>query len=351
MVRLIALVLLVALTACSRGASEETPPSDAPTGAVPSSATDLPPGAALTAGPVAAPVPADLPAVVARINGDEIRKADFEKALRNLERRAGSVPDNERDRVYRQVLEELIAYRLLLQESRARKVAVEDADVEARFGALRQQFPSEEAFKRMLTEQNLTVDQARAEMRDELRVAKLLETEIGPKISVQESDVSAFYEQNPSEFQQSEMVRASHILVSPPSGADAATRSAARQKAMGVLTRARSGDDFAALAREFSQDPGSAASGGDLGAFGRGDMVGPFSDVAFGLAPGAISDLVETEFGYHIIKVVEKQPARTIPLDEARISIQRHLHNMSRLQHTQAFVQALLKKGAVDILF
>jgi peptidyl-prolyl cis-trans isomerase C len=349
--RLIPLILVIALAACNRSAPGETPAGDS-TGTQSLTPTDLPPGAAMTAGPEAAPVPAELPAIVARVNGEEIRKADFEKALRNLERRAGSpVPASERDRIYRQVLEELIAYRVLLQESRSRKVDVPDADVEARLGSVRQQFPTEEAFTTMLSQQSLTLDQARAEMRDELRVAKLLEAEIAPKISVQPNDVTNFYKQNPTEFEQPELVRASHILISAPANADAAARTSARQKAAGVLKRAKGGEDFAALAREFSQDPGSAANGGELGLFTQGDMVGPFNDAAFTLPVGAISDLVETEFGFHIIKVLEKQAARAVPLDEARPAIERHLQDRNRLQHTQEFVQGLVKKGSINILF
>ena len=116
-----------------------------------------------------------------------------------------------------------------------------------------------------------------------------------------------------------------------------------------MLKRARAGKDFAALAKEFSQDPGSAVNGGDLGVFRQGQMVGPFNDVAFKLAPGSISDVVETEFGYHIIKVVEKQPARAVPLDEARPRIEEHLQNLNRQRETQTFVRNLRTKGKVEV--
>jgi parvulin-like peptidyl-prolyl isomerase len=116
-----------------------------------------------------------------------------------------------------------------------------------------------------------------------------------------------------------------------------------------VLKDAKGGKDFAALAKEHSQDPGSAVNGGDLGFFQQGQMVGPFNDAAFSLAPGTISELVETNFGYHIIKVAEKQPGRVVPLEEVRAEVEQYLQNMNREQQTDAFVESLKAKGKVEI--
>ena len=358
MLRLIPFICLFLLTAaaCSRTepASEQPPAAsgaDEPAARppAPSPMGDPMPSGALPGSSVT-PVVGELPAVVAQVNGEQISKADFEDAVRTLEARAGGpVPSNQRDQIYRRVLDELIAYRLLLQETRSRNIAVNDAEVTAHFESLTKQAGSEDALKAMLARQNLTLDQARAKMKSELSVNKLLESEVVSKVSVKESDVAAFYKQNPSEFQVPPQVRASHILISVPRTADADTRKAAREKAAGILTRARAGEDFAALAKEFSQDPGSAANGGDLDFFKQGDMVGPFNDTAFALEPGAISDLVETDFGFHIIKVFEKRPARSVTLQEARPSIEQYLQNRSRQQHVQQFVQSLRSKSKVDV--
>jgi peptidyl-prolyl cis-trans isomerase C len=116
-----------------------------------------------------------------------------------------------------------------------------------------------------------------------------------------------------------------------------------------VLKSARAGKDFAALAKEFSQDPGSAAQGGDLGFFAAQQMVPEFSNAAFKLKPGAISDIVETQFGYHIIKVIEKQPARTVKLEEVRPQLEQQLLQANRQREVQAFVQALRQKGKIEV--
>jgi peptidyl-prolyl cis-trans isomerase C len=145
-------------------------------------------------------------------------------------------------------------------------------------------------------------------------------------------------------------VRASHILIGVTRDADAAARTQARTKAEGVLKDVKSGKDFAALAKEHSSDPGSAANGGDLGFFQQGQMVGPFNDAAFSLAPGAVSGLVETDFGFHIIKVAEKQPARPVPLEDVRPQVEQYLGQTNRQQQTDAFVNGLKAKGKIEIL-
>jgi peptidyl-prolyl cis-trans isomerase C len=355
--RVLAFILVLGLAACSKGPGTKgtgtsAPQSDpAPASPTPAATPAVSVGSGGQAGaPAREPVPAQLPAVMARVNGEEISKSDFEKAVGNIERReGGSVPATERDRIFRGVLDELIGYRLLLQESRNRKVAVPDAEVDAHVGQIRQRFQTEDAFKTMLTQEKLTIEQVRAETRNELSVSKLLEAEIVPKIAVTPEEVSAFFKGNPQQFQVPEQVRASHILITVPPNADASVKAAALEKVTTILKSARGGKDFAALAKEHSQDPGSAANGGDLDFFQSGQMVGPFNDVAFKLPTGSISDVVETQFGYHIIKVTDKRPPRAVTLDEVRPRIEQYLKSVNQQKHTQAFVQSLRTKGKVDV--
>src|SRR5262245_13283217 len=280
-------------------------------------------GKAAAAGATAAtpappkPVPAQLPDVLARVNGDTITKAEFERALKSIEQRAGGpVPADRRDEIYRGLLDQLVSIRLLRQEAAAQKVAVPDADLEKRMGEVMQQFPSKDVFAEMLKAQDTTLEKFRTEQRQDLAINKMLGDALKDKVTATPAQIDEFYKQNPDRFKQGERVRASHILVAVPQGADAVTKTQARTKAEGLLKQVKGGGDFAKLAKENSQDPGSAIQGGDLGYFQPGQMVPEFNEVAFKLAPGKVSDLVETQFGFHIIKVVEKQEARTVPLDE-----------------------------------
>jgi peptidyl-prolyl cis-trans isomerase C len=320
--------------------------------ASPWSATAAPAAAGAQAPePPAAPVPAQLPDVVARVNGEAIAKTDLESAVTQLEARAGrSVPADQRDRVLRGVLDQLIAYRLLLQESATRKVSVADADVDSRVGEIRSQYPSEEAFAEALSQRHLTVDQLRVDLRQGLQIDRMLTAELAGKTAVTPEQVEQFYAGNTSEFQQGERVRASHILIAVPPGAGAPARDEARLKAAQILTDLKSGKDFAELAKQHSQDPGSAPNGGDLGYFERGQMVGPFEEAAFTLPPSQLSEIVESQFGFHIIKVADKQAARTIPLAEVRPQVEAFLEERNRSEQTDAFIAALRAKGKVEIL-
>ena len=141
------------------------------------------------------------------------------------------------------------------------------------------------------------------------------------KTIVPAADVQRFYNDNIGQYQTPEQIRASHILLNTP-GKDEAT---VRKQAEDILKQARAGADFAALAMKFSEDEGSKVNGGDLDYFSRGRMVPEFEAAAFALQPGQISDLVKSQYGFHIIKVVDKKPAVTRPFDEVRPQIEEQL--------------------------
>jgi peptidyl-prolyl cis-trans isomerase C len=335
------LILILALAACSKG-----PAKDAGTTAQPTAAAQ--PGA--PAEPIK-PIPEKLPEVIARVNGESVTRKEIEDYVHNLEGRAGGpVPAEQRDRIYRGIIDQIVGYKLLVQEAKARKIDVPDAEVNAKIDEVKKQFPSEDLFMQTLIDRKLTIDQMKADARRDIAIARMIDAEIASRIALKPTQVEDFYKNNQGQFTQPERVRASHILISFPEGADAAAKAQAKTKAQRVLKDVKAGKDFAALAREHSQDPGSAPNGGDLGFFEQGRMVGPFNDVAFSLKPGATSDLVETQFGYHIIRVAEKQPGRTVPLEEVRPKVKQYLENLNKETETDAFVKSLRAKGKVQIL-
>ncbi len=315
-------------------------------------AGQTPGGPAPTAPPVPEfkPVAAVLPDTCARVNGDAITKADFEGAIHEVEQQEGRpVPADQRDRVLRGILDNMVAFKLLSQEAKQHHVVVPDAEVEAQIGGMKKQFPTEQAFQQALKQQHMTVEKLRDTARSNLVVRKLLQDEVMSKIEIKPSDISAFYEKNPDKFQQPESVHAAHILIIVPADADAATKASLKARATEALTAAKAGKDFAALARQYSQD-GSAQHGGDLGFFPKGQMVPAFEKVAFSLKPGEISDLVETQFGYHIIKVIEKKSGGTVPFAQAAPQIQQFLESQAQSDKGKAYVESLKAKGKVEIL-
>lgn len=143
-----------------------------------------------------------------------------------------------------------------------------------------------------------------------------------PKVGVSADEVHDYYKTHETDFGTPESRKAAHILISTKAGASQAELDAARAKAEQLLQQAkRNPAGFADLARQNSQDPGSATNGGDLGFFGRGMMVKPFEDVVFSMKVGEISELVKSDFGYHIIKLLAVEPSKAIPFNEVREGI------------------------------
>jgi len=295
------------------------------------------------------PMPAELPDVLARVNGQPVTRADFERLVKNMEAGRGPIPAERRDEILRGALDQLILYTVMKQEAAARKLTVSDAEVDSQLQQMQKQFPNDAEFQKALAERNLTLDQLKADARVDLLIDKMVDAEVANVPEATDAEARQFYTTNPDKFEQGEAVRASHILVMANEGADEATKKAARSKIDGLLQRVRGGEDFGKLAREHSDD-GSKEQGGDLGFFGRGQMVPPFEQAAFALKPGDVSDVVTTQFGYHIIKVAEKKPASTVPYDEVKEQIVGFLSNQKKQQHVETFVEEARKRAKVEVL-
>ena len=343
------ILALIVAAAVAGPACRKAPTTKSSTTSTTSPPTTTQPTAAAPA--AIKPMPANIPPIVARVNGEAIERWEFDNAVKRIEARAGApVPPEKRDEVLRNLLDQLIAYHLLAQESRARKIDVDEATVEAQMGQIRGSFPTDQAFQQGMAAQGLTLDQVRQQTRTNLLVQKVIDAEVASKIVVQDAEVSAFYQQNLDRFKQGDTVHASHILIGLPQNATPQQKSEAKTKAQAVLKQVRGGGDFAAVARAESQDPGSAQNGGDLGFFPKGQMTPAFEEAAFKTRPGAISPIVETPFGFHIIKVHERRAPRTAPLDEVGGQIKNFLEQGQREQKLEQFVEQVKTKSKIEIL-
>ena len=347
------LLCVVALSAASVVTGCRKPPAGDAQVAGGTQGTGTAPAAGQAPAPPAAPpkpVAAQLPDVVARVNGEPVKKADFERMLKTLEARAGQpIPADQRDRVLRDALDQLITYTLLSQESQKRGVKIETAEIDAKMGQLQSQFPTQEAFEKALKDRGMTAESLRKDATVDLSVTKLMDAEVATLPAPSDAEAREFYDKNQDKFKEEEQVRASHILVRVDEKADAAAKQKARAEIDGVLKKVKGGADFAKLAQEHSQD-GSAAQGGDLNYFGKGRMVPAFDKVAFELKPGQVSDVVQTQFGYHIIKVVDRKAGRTVPFDEAQVKIKDYLAGQKKQQHADTFIESLKKKSKIEVL-
>lgn len=166
-------------------------------------------------------------------------------------------------------------------------------------------------------------------------ITTLLEKEIRDKVKVEDTEVHSFYENNMDKFKKDAGIRASHILVD------------SENTGITILAELKAGKDFAKLAAQYSTDEGNAKSGGDLGFFGRGRMVPEFEDAAFKLNVGEVSGLVKTQFGYHIIKVIEKKEGTPLDFEEAKENIKRQMLAEKQRNAYQSFIDGLKSSSKV----
>jgi peptidyl-prolyl cis-trans isomerase C len=184
-------------------------------------------------------------------------------------------------------------------------------------------------------------------MKNEYLARMYVQKEVLGKINLTEKDYEAYYNEHKKEFENPEMVRARHILVAVKPNATEEEKKTALKKAEEILDKAKKGEDFAKLASEYSDDPGSKAKGGDLGFFTQGSMVGKFEQVAFTLKPGEISPVVETEFGYHIIKVEERKAAEQQPYETVKEQVRAKATQAIQQARLNAFLEKAMKDAKV----
>lgn len=229
--------------------------------------------------------------VVARINDETISKEDLYNLLVEQNGQAA--------------LDSLVDQSIIKQEAEKQKIVISEQTIDKEITELKQSYGSEEEFNNTLETYGTTLEKVREDIAVSLMVEKLLESEI----SITEEEIKTYFEEHKEEFATAEKVKASHILT------------ASEEEAKKVKEKLDAGEDFATLAKEYSTDTATSEQGGDLGFFAKGDMVAEFEEVAFSLEAGSISDPVKTEYGYHIIKVVEKQAAQEANYEDSKAEI------------------------------
>jgi parvulin-like peptidyl-prolyl isomerase len=250
---------------------------------------------------------------------------------------------------YMKVLDDLIGNILLYRASVKEGLTPSKGDVDGQLNAIRGNFPSEEQFVSRLSAEGMTVEKLETMIGKDMAIRKLIETQVMPNVNVTEEAKKNFYEENKEQMTTPEQAKLSHILVRTEAGASPETKEEARKKAEGLHQQLEEGVDFATLARENSDDPGSKERGGDLDWVSRGQTVPPFEQAAFGLSPGEISNVVETQFGYHIIKLEELRAAAVSPYDQVEGRINDFLRQQLLQEAIQSEVDGLRSKADVEI--
>ena len=249
--------------------------------------------------------------------------------------------------IQKEVLDQLIVQKLLWQEAQRRDFVVSDADVDAQLDKMKSGFDTVLAFQFKIKEGGFTEETYREDIRQQRSAQRMVAEGILPTIEISDEEIREFYDANIDKMTMPEQVRARHILAALKSK-DEQARTLAQEKIAEVQEALEAGGNFAVLALEHSDGP-SATKGGDLGFFGRGQMVPPFEEAAFALQPGEISDVVETQFGFHIIKVEERRDGRTVPVEEASEQIRPYLTQQQLQATVEELIGDLRDEGEVEI--
>jgi peptidyl-prolyl cis-trans isomerase C len=295
--------------------------------------------------------------VVAKGKGLEIKRsqldADVVRAKSMYNSRQQPAPSD----LDAQVLERLVGFQLIMakatpEDRAAGKELFEKNIQRAKTEAKLTDKEFNDKLAPQLLLQNLTREEWDKQQIDQTTVPVVLKREL--KVSASDEEAKKFYDENPSKFEQPEMVRASHVLISTRDNATNSELSEEKKKekrklAEDILKRARAGEDFAKLAKDYSDDPGSKDKGGEY-TFPRGQMVPEFETAAFSLKTNEVSDIVTTQFGYHIIKLSEKMPAKKMELAKVSSDIKDYLSQQELQSKIPDYITKLKADANLEIL-
>ena len=281
---------------------------------------------------------------IARVNDTVLLRQDLDREMKlvslKLARQGRPVDAEQLKRYEGEIRDTLINRTLLLQQAQSAGIDVKDTAVAKALDEFKAAFNDEKAYQNALTEMGFSEEMLKSQIKQGLSIKTLIDKEVLQKISVSDQQVRAFYDDNPNLFRKPEQVKASHILVQVPENADEAKQAKALATIQALKVRIDNGEDFATLAMENSDGP-SKAKGGDLGFFSREQMVPPFSEAAFALQPGQTSDVVQTRFGYHLIRVTERQAEQTMAFNEVKEAISARLRQEQEGKKIDAYLVKL----------
>jgi parvulin-like peptidyl-prolyl isomerase len=295
--------------------------------------------------------------VIAKGKGVEVKQSALDEVVLGIKSAAAArnqtIPPQQLMGIESQMLNRLIQIQLLLQKSTDADKAAGAAKAEQQLTNLLARAGSQAAFDRQLKAVGMTPTELRTKITQEATATATLTRELG--VTITDAEVTNFYAAHPTDFEQPETVHVRHILlltIDPVTHAPLTTDqiAAKRKQIDDILKRAQAGEDFAVLATQYSEDPGSKDNGGELPAFGHGEMVPQFEAAAFSMKTNTISSVVTTDYGFHIIKLLDITPAQTVPYAKVADKIKDYLAQQKTEKLAPAYLAGLTKDADVQIL-
>lgn len=266
--------------------------------------------------------------VIAKVNGLEITEEEINTTLTQATQQNPMITRE-------MILNQTITKYVLLAEAKKQKISISDQEVEEYLNNLESMLQQE--LEPALAKLGITLEELKKQVREQLMMTKLLKQEAGVDASeITDEEVKAFYEENKADLTVQEQVNASHILVKT------------EEEAQAIKEELATGADFAELAKEKSTDPSAKTNNGNLGLFAKGAMVPEFEQAAFSLEEGEISEPVKSQFGYHIILLHKKMPARQLPFEEVKEDIRKVIAEKKQQEKLLKYIEELRAKAKIE---
>ncbi len=294
-----------------------------------------------------------LNAVAATVNDEIITlfevNHEAQSQIREAERK-GALNAEERTRIRRAALDSLVEKKLVAQKIRELNIKVDDDEIEQAIDDVRRQNNlDQEGLVKALAGQGLSYDQYRAQLKEQLERLRLVSMEVRSRIQVGESEVRAYYTDNLPTYSEEETFRARHIFFKISEKTPPEESKRIMSTALMVLAEARSGKDFAELARTYSEDPAAKKDGGDLGSFKKGEMQPELEQAILGMKVGEVSELVYTPLGFHLIKLEARIPGAPKPFEGIKSEIEETLYRKKSEERFKKWADELRSKASIEI--
>jgi len=298
--------------------------------------------------------PISLPEVMARVNDTDIKRdvilTELNKVIRRYKAKGMALKPDQIKTVAKKLIDDEIGRTLLLQRAEKIGVSVTPDRVKEKLNQVKGSFKSDAVFEHKLADRGMSLGQYQEELRTDLIMDRVIKQEVEAKIKISDTELQAYYDKNIDQFRTPDKVRASVILLKLRPNGSAARERKVRLKMESILEQSKSGTDFSGLAEKFSQDS-IAYKGGDLGFFAKNQMLPAFSDRAFKLQVGEVSEIFKTKHGLHLLKVMDKKPGQDRSFKSVKESIRNTLIEKKSVQATKAYVQTLKKQANLKTYF
>jgi peptidyl-prolyl cis-trans isomerase SurA len=287
--------------------------------------------------------------VVAKVNSEIITLSSVNERVELLKQKLLGDYQGSEEEILNEALNAIVEEKLQLQEGKKRGLEVDDSAVEAAVNNIEKKNGLQEGqLAVMLASEGRSMESYKNHIRNQILLSKVVRFEMGNRVNISERKITKYYHNNQKDFWEPGKARVRHILILTEEGLSADKKKEKYLLVKGILREVKGGRDFAAAAKEYSEDI-SASEGGDVGFVEKGKMVPEFESAVYGMKEGEISDIVETEYGYHIIKVEKVLSGRTLPLKDVKNKIQFILSSKKQKSAYEEWMNDLRESAYIEI--